>query len=92
MHMFYQSPRSECVSQLLPGVNLADEIEKANEAENAPEVPADLGNLPRNDDDSPEARMVSRFQKLHLQPDAHRFYGKSRCVNSHTRQCHTILQ
>ncbi|KAL1696326.1 fungal-specific transcription factor domain-containing protein [Schizophyllum commune] len=63
--------------RLLPGVNLADEIEKANEAENAPEVPADLGNLPRNDDDSPEARMVSRFQKLHLQPDAHRFYGKS---------------
>ncbi|KAL1735502.1 fungal-specific transcription factor domain-containing protein [Schizophyllum commune] len=63
--------------RLLPGVNLAEEIEKANEAENAPEVPADLGNLPRNDDDSPEARMVSRFQKLHLQPDAHRFYGKS---------------
>ena len=87
----FQSPRSDGGLQLLPGVNLAEEIEKANEAENAPEVPADLGNLPRNDDDSPEARMVSRFQKLHLQPDAHRFYGKSRCVISHPRQSHTIL-
>ncbi|TRM63875.1 fungal-specific transcription factor domain-containing protein [Schizophyllum amplum] len=57
----------------LPGLDLIHEVDRTTLDEDDTE-----DDLPiRNDDDSPEARLVSQITKLKLRPDENRFYGKS---------------
>ncbi|KAL1695459.1 fungal-specific transcription factor domain-containing protein, partial [Schizophyllum commune] len=57
----------------LPGLDLNHEIDKTtlDDADDEDAL------LVRNDDDSVEARLASKFQKMRLRPDENRFYGKS---------------
>ncbi|KAI4523470.1 hypothetical protein K525DRAFT_267940 [Schizophyllum commune Loenen D] len=57
----------------LPGLDLNHEIDKTtlDDADDEDAL------LVRNDDDSIEARLASKFQKMRLRPDENRFYGKS---------------
>ncbi|TRM69374.1 fungal-specific transcription factor domain-containing protein [Schizophyllum amplum] len=60
----------------LPGLDLNHEVDRTT----LDEGESDDDELMRNDDDSAEARLLSKFQKLRLRPDENRFYGKSSSV------------
>ena len=64
---------SDPLNQHLPGLDLNHEIDKTtlDDADDEDAL------LVRNDDDSVEARLASKFQKMRLRPDENRFYGKS---------------
>ena len=64
---------SNPLHQHLPGLDLNHEIDKTtlDDADDEDAL------LVRNDDDSVEARLASKFQKMRLRPDENRFYGKS---------------
>ncbi|KAL1727146.1 fungal-specific transcription factor domain-containing protein [Schizophyllum commune] len=61
----------------LPGLDLNHEVDKAIAIE---DDESEDEALLRNDDDSPEARLISKLDKLQLAPDERVFFGKSSAV------------
>ena len=75
-HSSTSSPRPPS-SQYLPGLDLNHEVDKAIAIE---DDESEDEALLRNDDDSPEARLISKLDKLQLAPDERVFFGKSSAV------------
>ncbi|KAL1679398.1 fungal-specific transcription factor domain-containing protein [Schizophyllum commune] len=58
-----------------PGIDVKAEIENTTLDDDG-----GLSKLERNDDDSPESRLLSKFHKLRISPDDHRYFGRSSSV------------
>jgi hypothetical protein len=58
------------LNKLLPGIDLTEQLEQEESS-----LPSE-DSLPRNDSDADE--LLGAMQKLSLNPETHRFFGKSR--------------
>ena len=58
------------LSKLLPGIDFTEQLDQEEE----PGLLDNGGNLPRNDAD----HLLGAIKKLTLNPEEHRFFGKSR--------------
>ncbi|TRM69375.1 fungal-specific transcription factor domain-containing protein [Schizophyllum amplum] len=65
------------VQNYAPGIDLQKEIENTVLDDEEPATPL---KPKRNDDDSPEAKLLSKFYKLKISPDDHRYFGRSSSV------------
>ncbi|KAL1745710.1 fungal-specific transcription factor domain-containing protein [Schizophyllum fasciatum] len=63
------------VQKYAPGIDLKDELDNTTLDDEG-----GLGKLKRNDDDSPESRLITSFHKLRISPDEHRYFGRSSSV------------
>ena len=69
----YHRSASDAISQLLPGIDFNQELEKMDQVEEVNHVA-----LPRNDDDRTGEDISGQLQRLKLNPKENRFFGKSR--------------